>query len=1141
MRGRYWGGSLVNVTAVISTWLGRLSLRAVLLGGFIAVIGMTLALGAVSWLGQNRSVAAVNRLLDVDARIAELSLSGFAAMLKARRAEKDFQLLWREFGYYEARSRYVTLLQLNLADLRERMAAARGLSGDPDVIEQSRRIEQAVEEYERGLLKAIELYGQLGHVNTGLEGRFRIKAHEIESIVRASGEDRLVADLLMLRRHEKDYLLRGASKYADWFRDAVAQLKAHAGASRLTPALKDRVAGLADDYLAEFERYVRVDQQTDAARERYLAAANGVEPLLENLYIAANRLATATRGGVSNTAQTTTWAITWASLAAILFGICVALFVSDSIAKSVGECVDFASRIARGDLDTRIRPRGRNEFTTLAVALNAMSDALQTSRASLERRNRLYAALSQTNQTIVRVKDRDELFHEICRIAVVHGGLKIAYVGLIESNAQQVRPVAHAGPAEAFLDGIHIPLAADVPEGRGPIAVALRERRPYICNDLRTDPATAPWRERAERIGSRATAALPLYQGGHAAGVLSLHSESAGFFDDEITELLGEMATDISFTLDNLERERLRAQAEGALRLRNRAIDASVNAVVITNRARAEDPIEFVNPAFERITGYSAAEVHGRNCSFLQGQDREQPAIETIRAALRERREGHAVLRNYRKDGTLFWNDLRIAPIPNENGLVTHYVGVINDITEARNYEEQLKHQANFDALTGLPNRNLLQDRIAQALAYARRQSRSVAIAWLDLDHFKLVNDSLGHSAGDALLKIVGERLRACVRSSDTVARLGGDEFVLVLPDQAGWETSSRVVQRVAESVSSDPHITETVQRLLGVVSTPVVVEGQELHVTCSVGLSIFPQDGEDVEVLLKNADAAMYRAKDLGRNNFQFYAAEMNARTGERLAMQAQLRRALEADEFLLHYQPKVDLQSGQITGLEALIRWNNSTLGLVPPDRFIPVLEQSGLMGDVGRWVIEKALSAYAHGLKQDPNFPRIAANVSPVQLMQKDFVAMLETLTRKYGTDTCGLDLEITESLIMKNIEENVAKLKAIRKMGIGIAVDDFGTGYSSLAYLARLPVDTLKIDRAFITDLAANPDSVTIVTTIISLAHALKLKVVAEGVETEEQRALLALFHCDAIQGYLVTRPVPLEHVIELLRRFRANTP
>ena len=581
-------------------------------------------------------------------------------------------------------------------------------------------------------------------------------------------------------------------------------------------------------------------------------------------------------------------------------------------------------------------------------------------------------------------------------------------------------------------------------------------------------------------------------------------------------------------------------KAGEALRLRNRAIESSVNAVMIASFTGPDKPIEYVNPAFERMTGYVAAEALGRNANFLFGTDTDQPGFADIQAALAEQREAHATLRCYRKDGSLFWNDMHIAPVSNDRGKVTHFVGVLNDITETRNYQEQLERQTNFDLLTELPNRNLLQDRLQQAVALAQRQKHIVAVAFLDLDNFKFVNDSLGHQAGDEVLKLVAQRIRSCVRTTDTAARLSSDEFVLVLSGIANEENIPKVLQRIVEAISSRPQVTDTLQKVLNTVSRPIVMNNRELDITCSIGVSLYPNDGRDTQTLLKNSEAAMHRAKELGRNNFQFYTTELNTRLGDRLALQTMLRRALDRDEFMLHYQPKIDIRSGRVSGAEALLRWNSPDRGMVPPIEFISALEDSGLIIDVGRWIIEKAVAQHAIWRAKDPQAPRIAVNISQIQLVQKNFVLMIEEIVKKNGRENCGLDIEITESLIMKDVEENVKKLKAIQAMGVGISIDDFGTGYSSFSHLATLPINALKIDRSFIINIANNPDHLTIVSTIISLAHLLKHKVIAEGVDSGDQVRLLHELGCDEIQGYIFSHPIPAEEFEGWAKNFSMNS-
>jgi diguanylate cyclase (GGDEF)-like protein/PAS domain S-box-containing protein len=560
-----------------------------------------------------------------------------------------------------------------------------------------------------------------------------------------------------------------------------------------------------------------------------------------------------------------------------------------------------------------------------------------------------------------------------------------------------------------------------------------------------------------------------------------------------------------------------RKRADLALRLQSRALDASVNAILITGPTAAGNLIEYVNPAFKRITGYDAAEVIGQDCRLLQRDDRDQEGIALIRQSLAANREVSAVLRNYRKDGALFWNQLFIAPVPNPDGETTHHIGVINDVTDLIRYQEQLEYQANYDSLTRLPNRNLLRDRLQHALIVSKRHHKGVAVVFMDLDGFKNVNDSLGHSVGDRLLTVVAERLARCTRTSDTVARHGGDEFVIVMTDTVDEQSLIAWMERVRASISE-----------------PVWLDGTELYVGCSMGASLFPQDGEDAETLMKKSDLAMYRAKDMGRNNFQFYQPEMNASAGARLNLERRLRRALRDNEFLLHYQPQVDMVTGQIVGMEALVRWRDPEVGLIPPSSFIPVAEECGLIGPLSEWVLREACRQ--NKAWQDEGLPpaRVSVNLSARQFQQHDIVKLVTQVLEETGLEPQYLELELTESTIMRNAEEAVLMLNSLHALGIGLAIDDFGTGYSSLSYLKRFPVDRLKIDRSFVSDIGVSGDDETITSAIIALAHSLKLQVIAEGVETSAQLDFLKERACDEMQGFYFSRPMPRDAIPNLLQ-------
>ena len=427
---------------------------------------------------------------------------------------------------------------------------------------------------------------------------------------------------------------------------------------------------------------------------------------------------------------------------------------------------------------------------------------------------------------------------------------------------------------------------------------------------------------------------------------------------------------------------------------------------------------------------------------------------------------------------------------------------------ERKRYQEQLEHQANYDALTGLPNRNLLHDRLRQSV-FAQRYVRSIGVVFLDIDHFKFVNDSLGHNTGDKLLQKVAERLTETVRDGDTVARLGGDEFILILNDQTGQEVIYRAMQRIISKVAE-----------------PINVDGQELMVTCSAGISLYPQDGPDVDTLLKNADAAMYRAKEKGRNNVQFYTAEMNRQVNERLQTETSLRRALERDEFELYYQPRINVRSGALVSCEALLRWRHPERGLLLPEHFIALAEETGLIVPIGEWVLERAC-AQAQTWQKDGRAPiGVSVNLSMRQFRQEALANAVDDALRESRLDPRLLEMELTESLIMHDTEAAIRILLRLREIGVDISVDDFGTGHSSLSYLTKLPISALKIDQSFVQDIkGSGRDEGLVAQTIISLARNLKLKVVGEGVETQAQFEFLKKHDCDEVQGFHFAKPMP----------------
>ncbi|MBI4203484.1 MAG: EAL domain-containing protein [Betaproteobacteria bacterium] len=653
------------------------------------------------------------------------------------------------------------------------------------------------------------------------------------------------------------------------------------------------------------------------------------------------------------------------------------------------KAIDIEYRILRPDGAVRwihnrarlVRSAGDGETRIDGIASDVTDRKRQEEK--ILRLSRIERVLSGVNSAIVRIRDRDELLREACRIAVEDGGFALAWVGLVDPQTLDIRPHAWMGEERGFLGMIRPSAREDILEGRGVSGAAIRTGKPVVVNDVATDERLIHREETLAR-GFRSFVVLPLLVGTESAGSLHFYARDAGFFDQDELKLLADLAGDISFALAAMEKE------------------------------------------------------------------------------------------------------------------------------------ERLNYLAYYDVLTGLLNRRLFHERVDQFVLTARETRGRIALLVLDLQRFGIINDTLGRQAGDAVLKQVGARLRHALEDRHPVARLSVDTFGIVL---AGIKDDADVA-----------HALE--QKIIGSVSRPFSVAGQELRPSLKCGVALFPGDGMDAEQLFRNAEAALKKAKASG-DKYLFYAPQMNARVAEKLALENRLRTAVVDEQFVLHYQPKVEIATRRIIGLEALIRWRSPELGMVPPNEFVPLLEETGLILDVGKWVLNQAVRDYQRWAASGLNPPRIAVNISPLHLRQPNFANDIRRLAAQDGAGILQLDLEITESLIMEDIEHCIAKLETIRAAGIGIAIDDFGTGYSSLSYIARLPVTSLKIDRSFIADMTSSAHNMTIVSTIISLAHCLNLKVTAEGVETKEQLQLLKLLRCDEMQGYLFSPPLPPEEIEGLI--------
>lgn len=522
--------------------------------------------------------------------------------------------------------------------------------------------------------------------------------------------------------------------------------------------------------------------------------------------------------------------------------------------------------------------------------------------------------------------------------------------------------------------------------------------------------------------------------------------------------------------------------------------------------------IELFNPGAERMFGYSSKEVLGKNVSILMPEPDHSVHDKYLERYLYSG-EQHVIgfgreVSALRKNGEIFPMDLRVSEFSLAGQ--RQFIGIMRDITERKTAENKIIHLANHDSLTNLPNRNLVQDRIQQTIAGARRAGTQFAVMFIDLDKFKVINDSLGHDTGDQLLQTVAQRLTASLRTGDTVGRQGGDEFIVLLTSLSTAEDAALVAHKILRNVAE-----------------PCLLNGHELHTSASIGIAVYPQDGDNVETLLKNSDTAMYYAKDSGRSNFQFFTQRMNIVAAERLLMENSLRQAMERNELSLHYQPLVNLADGSIAATEALLRWDHPSQGMIPPDRFIPVAEDSGLIVPLGEWVFRQACMQLRKWHDLGVPLRRMVVNLSPRQFRQPQLVQTFCTILSETGVDPRWLGLEITENVIMENAEESIARLKQLQALGIELSLDDFGTGYSSLSYLKRFPIDKLKIDQSFIHDITTDPNDEAMVAAIIVMAHRLNIRVVAEGVETAAQLNFLREHGCDQYQGYHFSKPLPAE--------------
>ena len=763
---------------------------------------------------------------------------------------------------------------------------------------------------------------------------------------------------------------------------------------------------------------------------------------------------------------------------------------------------------------------------------------------------RIRAVSSAITAAIIRINDRGELFKEACRIAVEAGAFKMAWIGEIDAQMLEGKVVARCGSDDAFLDKIRLVIRDDSPDSDRPACRALRLLQPVLCNDVATDLAVSAYRDEYLSRGHRSVGCFPLLVSGRPPAVITLYSGDANAFDDQETALLLDLSANITFALENIDRQQKLVNLA-----RIRALSGEINAAILRIHDRDElfreacriavgaggftlawvgvvdrdamllKPVAWeglghdyidrmplsMNEADPQKFGLACRAVHEKRPMIvddMQKDPRVQMSADSIKRGFHSlvtlpllvSDTAIGVLVLYAKE-IGFFDEIEMKLLLE---LAANISFALDHIANA----EQLDYLAYYDALTGLANRRLFLERLAQYMRSAASGGHKLCLFLIDLARFKNINDSLGRPAGDALLRKAAEWLTHRAGDAGLLARLGSDHFAVVLP-----------------VVTQDGDVVRLVEKTMAAfLLHPFRLNDAVLRVSAKVGAALFPDNGTDADTLFKNAEAALKRAKATGEA-YLFHTQKMTEMIAGKLTLENQLRQALENEEFVLHYQPKVNLASKKLTGAEALIRWNDPRMGMVPPGEFIPILEETGLIHDVGRWALRRAIADHLRWRREGFASLRIAVNVSALQLRNRRFI---DEITQAIAVDAqaaAGLELEITESVIMEDIKGNIASLQAIRRLGVKIAIDDFGTGFSSLSYLARLPIDTLKIDRSFVVDMTVAPEGLALVSTIIGLAHSLKLNVVAEGVETEEQSRLLRLMNCDEMQGFLLSKPLP----------------
>nr|WP_305888658.1 EAL domain-containing protein [Methylomonas sp. SURF-2] len=815
--------------------------------------------------------------------------------------------------------------------------------------------------------------------------------------------------------------------------------------------------------------------------------------------------------------------VAWVGLqfiaATVLILLLVSLWLSNSLIKPLQSLMAVASAIETGSRSERSELRGGDEISQLGLSLNHMLDTLVASEQQLDLLNRVYAAWTESVAAIVRDADERSLLKRICNILAEKIQLRLVFVGRLDATGRVVI-AAHSDNESNYVSNLHIDIDPDSPYGHAVLANAIRQKQACIQNDFLSDAGTQIWHKAAREAGIKSVAAFPLLRNRQIFGGLAVYAEKTDFFSDNIITLLSGLVNDMSYALDNFDRERQRKQSEIELALAASVFENSQEGIMITD---ADKTIRRVNLMFSVLTGYRAEECIGKTPEQIGCWPRQTALNLTIWDNTDTQQCWQGEVESRRKDGLHYPQWLSIIKVVNGEGCLTHYVVTFTDITERKLNEERIYKLAFYDPLTDLPNRRLLLEKMEAALTANQRKGGHGAVMFLDLDRFKILNDTQGHNLGDQLLIEAGKRLCRSVREVDTVARHGGDEFVVLLEElSADRQIAAVNAQKIGNKILAEMNQVYRLHQINADGGVSLV----EHHSSASIGVAMFHGLDVNSEDLLKQADMAMYQAKQAGRNTLCLFDPQMQAGLNKRAALEADLRSGLEQNQFKLFYQIQVDRQRRAI-GAEALLRWDHPLRGTVAPAEFIALAEESGLIVALGNFALREACAALANWARRPAMAGlSLAVNISAKQLSQQDFVRQMQSLLRQTGADPRRLKLEITEDVVLGNVENAIAVMRALNKLGVEFAMDDFGTGYSSLAYLQRLPLTQLKIDRSFIAELRNEGNNAAIIRTVLALGDSLNLQIIAEGVETEPQQAYLTDCGCRYFQGYLFGNPETL---------------